>query len=556
MEPLEYERLWKLAEEVAGIGHWEWNIRTNETFWSPRKKEIYGLDAEEIPTFDSFLSVIDDETKTMVREEVEKVLSGEKAYYDLQHRIHLRDGREVWIHEKGYLIRDENGEPLRMVGIVFDITDRYLLERELIFEKRKSSYFEKFDTLTGLPNRHTLYDDLEHALASRRAFSLVFLDIEDFGTVNNTFGHPFGDRILVELARRLKGLVPSGQLYRYGADQFVLLVDPERAERLGEQLKKQLYGHPLRVEGQSVRLRYNIGFARYPEDAENLKDLIIRASAALTRAKSRPEESVVRFQPYMQQQITQHYYGLDALRQAIEERAFVPYYQPIVDTRRRKVIGVEALVRWIGPQGSPISEPAWFLPVAREHHLIHRVDYLVFEQALEDLENWHREGLEIELSCNAHLDDFSRIGFSKLFRRHQALLSSLIVEISEEEFLACSEDEKERMEVLAGLGIRLSLDDFGTGYSSLRYLNALKIHEIKIDREFISRLPEDPRSLDLIRVIKNIAEIYELDCVAEGVETREQSELLDSIGLARQQGFHFARPMPAEECTRFLREFR
>jgi len=556
MEPLEYDRVWKLAEEVAGIGHWEWDIQNETAYWSARKKEIYGLDPSETPSYEDFLSAIDETTRAVVEAEIRKVLAGEKEFYDLQHSIHRKDGEERWVHEKGYLIRDAEGKPLRMAGIVFDITDRHRLERELIFEKRKSSYFEKFDALTGLPNRHTLYDDLERKLSRDESFALVFLDIEDFGTVNNTFGHLFGDALLVELGRRLKALGAPGALYRYGADEFVLLLTPEESDRLEEQLRKQFYEHPLHVEGETVKLRFNIGFARAPEDARTPKDLITRASAALSLAKSYPQKIPIRFQPYMEEQIARHYHGLDALRRAIEAGEFVPYYQPIVDTRKRTVIGVEALVRWIGPEGEPISSPAQFLPLAREHHLIHRIDYLVFAQALRELGNWHRQGWEIELSCNAHLDDFSRIGFSKLFRRYQPLLTSLVVEISEEEFLACSDDEKERMEVLAGLGIRLSLDDFGTGYSSLRYLHTFKVHEIKIDRGFVAKLPEDSRSLDLIRVIKHIAEIYGLDCIVEGVETREQSELLDSIGLTWQQGYYFARPMSAKECTRFFREFR
>ena len=557
MEPLEYERIWKLAEEVAEIGHWEWDIRNNVTYWSGRKKKIYGFTPSDEPGFETFLSMLDEETRQLVRAEIAQVLAGKKEFYDLRHRIHLKDGREVWVHEKGYLIRDEKDQPLRMVGVVLDITAREVLERELLFEKRKSHYFEKFDPLTNLPNRHTLYDDLSHLLETRQPANLIFLDIEDFGTINNTFGHLFGDRLLVELTERLSALSPPGALYRYGADQFVLLLgSDEEAEHFVRHLQLELDTRPLRVDDQSVTLRFSIGLARYPKDAENVRDLITRANTALTLAKTRRLNTLVRFQPYMQRELSQHYYGVDALRKALEQEAFCPYYQPIIDTRKRKVIGLEALVRWIGPEGRPISEPRWFLPLAREYQLIHEIDYQIFRQALEDLTDWHKEGWTLELSCNAHLDDFSRSAFSALFRKYQETLSSLIIEISEQEFLACSEDEKERLQILSQLGIKISIDDFGTGYSSLRYLHTLEVDEIKIDREFISALPEDSRTLALVKVIKKIADIYELDCIAEGIETREQSELLDSIGLSWQQGFYFARPMPREECTRFLREFR
>ena len=549
----EFTEIWRLAEEVGEIGYWEWDLQTNETYWSEQKKKIYGLERMEEGSFETFLSVIDEETRQLVEQEIAQVLAGGKEFYDLQHRIFLRNGREVWVHEKGYLLYDENGEPRKMVGVVLDVTERKRLEKDLVFQRSKSSYFENFDPLTRLPNRHAFYRQLEQAISETGHFVLIMIDLEDFGSINNIFGHRFGDRVLARLARKLEELAGRGNTYRYGADEFVLLIrDLQDTEGLLSRLRHHLFDLPLQVEDQSVTLRFNAGVIHFPEDARTLTDLISGAGTALTYAKSQPHSRIIRFQPYMQERISRTYHGVDALYQAIEQRAFVPYYQPIIDLSGGKVLGVEAMARWIGPDGHPISEPDRFLPLAREHRLIHRIDYQIIEQALKDFSKWRNAGLDIRLSVNVYLDDFSRAGFSALFRRYQPKLKHLIVEVSEQEFLTCSKAEREQLEILRNLGIQISIDDFGTGYSSLRYLHALPIDEIKIDRSFIEDLPEDPQSKDLVHVIKNIAEIYGLQCVVEGVEREDQSRFLASIGLPRQQGFLFARPMDAEACTRYL----
>jgi EAL domain-containing protein (putative c-di-GMP-specific phosphodiesterase class I) len=254
----------------------------------------------------------------------------------------------------------------------------------------------------------------------------------------------------------------------------------------------------------------------------------------------------------LQQKISLTYHGLDALRRAIKNRNLHPYYQAIVDTENSRILGVEALARWIGPEGEPVAFPDEFLPLAKQQGLIHRIDYLIMEEALRDLRRWKEKGLTPRLSVNVFLDDFGREEFSALFKRHGELLGQLVIEISEQEFLACSKAEREELEILRDLGIRVSIDDFGTGYSSLRYLHTLPVDEIKIDRSFVENLPADRQNSDLVRVIKNIADIYSLQCVVEGVEREEQSRFLRSIGLPIQQGFLFTRPMDAESCGKFL----
>ncbi len=550
----DYKRLWELAERVSRIGYWEWDIQTGQTFWSRRKREIYGLDYEEEASYDKFLSLLDPSTRKAVEEQVDQVLAGTQKFYDLQHRIRLRNGREVWVHERAYLEREKDGTPRRMIGIVQDISAQKRLERELIFEKRRSDYFERYDSLTGLPNRHTLFSDLERKISSGTPFILASLDIEEFSMLNATFGHDFGDRILVELAARLEALASTGNAYRYGADEYMLTLSPSQSsDDPVAELRRHLHDLPLMVNGQELKLHYNIGTAHYPEDAKSVGELITRTASALSVAKVTPQINAVRFQPYMEEKITRHYHGLDSLREAIEAERFYPYYQPIVDVTTGRVVRVEALARWLSLNGEIFALPEEFLPLARDHHLIHRIDHLIMTRALKDLKTWHEAGLGISLACNAYLNDFTYAEFSPLFREYQKYLPSLIIEVSEEELLNCTEDEKERLEILRSFGIGVSIDDFGTGYSSLRYLQSLPVNELKIDRSFLQDFPRNPKDRALIQLISDISSLYHLDCVAEGVETSRQSEALKEMGIRLQQGYLFAQPMPGDRLLDYLR---
>jgi diguanylate cyclase (GGDEF)-like protein/PAS domain S-box-containing protein len=553
----EFVTLWNLAEEVGEIGYWEWDIRNDTTYWSPRKRKIYGLDGSEKGSFELFLSVIDEETRELVEDEISQVLAGKKKYYDLQHKIHLRNGQKVWVHEKGYLLRDAEGNPTKLIGVVLDITERKKVEEQLRYERDKSTFYENYDSLTELPNRHALHSRLTAKIEAKTPFTMLFVNIENFGMINNLFGHHFGDRVLAHLAKRLEELMGAENVYRYGADEFVLLI-PHLQETKGllERLRQHLFELPLHVDGQSLTLRFNAGMIHFPDDAEEIATLISGASLALAHAKSLPEDRIVRFTPHMQEQISLTYHGVDALHHAIESRALRPYYQPIIDCESSKVIGVEALVRWIGPEGKPVAQPHEFLPLAKQQGFIHQIDYLIMEQALQDLRRWKELGLSPRLSVNVYLDDFGRAAFSALFKRYENFLGQLVIEISEQEFLACSKDDREQLEILRKLGIGVSIDDFGTGYSSLRYLHTLPIDEIKIDRSFVKDLPDNSQNSDLVRVIKHIADIYSLQCVVEGVEKEEQARFLQSIGLPIQQGFLYARPMNEENCRKFLESQR
>ncbi len=552
IETAELLKLFEMAQDVAHVGYWEWDIQTSEVLWSRRKIEIYGEDAEDYqPSFEKFLEVIDEETKRRVLKEIDLVLKGEKEYYDLQHKIRLRNGKTAWVHEKGFVIRTESGEPVKMVGIVYDITDKMTMLEELRVVEAQSHYLKTHDQLTALYNKQSLPEDIEKRIEAGKPFSLIFLDIDNFKSINNTFGHLFGDIVIKEVGALLQGLVECGRVYRYGGDEFVILADESciSSERLVATIES-LFEKNLSILGKSLLLTMSMGVCRYPEKGSSAKDMIKNANCALALAKSGGSNRVLFYEEYMSDRVAQKRAVLDALSGALKEEEFVVHYQPKVDCRDGRVLGFEALVRWRNGEGELIP-PALFLPIAQEYGMMGRIDAIVLKKALAQLQEWHREGFDVSLSVNFNMSDFEDRRILDLLKE-SALLPYVTIEITESELMACSEKELSLIEELKGLGLKISLDDFGTGYSSLRYIHKLPIDELKIDRGFVEQIPGNPKDEALVTIIKSIVDTFGLGCVVEGVERFEQKEFFRKLGLTTIQGYYYGRPVSSEEATGML----
>ncbi len=552
IEKEELLRLFELAEDVAHIGYWEWNVSTNEVFWSPIKKEIYGEDREKfVPSFEKFLEVIDDETRDEVVREIESVLSGKKSFYDLQHKIRLKSGKVAWIHEKGFLIRDDNGNPVKMVGVVYDITDKVNMLKRLKSAEEKSTYLKSHDQLTSLHNKESLMVEIQRMILKGGRFSLVFLDIDNFKSINNTFGHRFGDDVIVKVGEILEKRVGGDRLYRYGADDFVILHDDTETDvsTIVSDIAG-LFEKNIVVGGKSLMVTVSMGVCRYPDSADNAKDLLKNANSALVLAKGYGRGRVLYYESYMSDIITQKRSILDALSEAVENELFVVYYQPKVDSRRDTVVGFEALVRWINPDGNLVP-PGLFLPIAQEYGLLSDIDYIVLKKALEDLKRWHEMGFKVSVSVNFNLSDFEDNSILSSLS-DASLLPFVTIEITENELMACSDRDLELINRLKRLGLKISLDDFGTGYSSLRYIHKLPIDELKIDRAFVENIPGNSKDEALVTIIKSIVDTFGLGCVVEGVEREEQKEFFQRLGLTTIQGFFYGRPMDAADATKLL----
>lgn len=548
--------LFEMAEDVAHVGYWMWDIRTNEVKWSKTKIHIYGEDSQTFQSsFEAFVNMLDEETRKRVETEIQAVLKGEKPYYDLKHQIHLRNGRTAWVHEKAFVIRDEQGTPIRMEGVVFDITETMRLQATLKEEQERIAYLKLFNETTHLPNDKALRLTLERILAeSPTNLTLCMVDIEDFGSINSTHGRDVGDGLLQAVAERLTKIFPNRIFHLHG-DTFAIILPGVNMELQCHNLMETLH-KPFEVKTQQFNLGFFAGCSHFPQLAQTADELMQTTQTALRihRRQHNHQAKYLIYTPEMTQTLAQQRTRLNRLRKALASapEAFTPFYQPQVHAQTGQIIGFEALVRWQQEDGSYLP-PVEFLSLARQHGLLHQIDQAIMQQAIEQLRRWHEAGHgQLRLSINFEVTDLYSQLHRQALTQAGTLLPYLTFEITEEAFMRCDEAEFARLEAMKKAGVRLAIDDFGTGYSSLRYLHKLPVNEIKIDRFFITALLEDRNAQDILAIIKIIAERFGYHTVVEGVENQAELEYLMQEGFEVIQGFYYSRPVPADEASALL----
>jgi len=402
------------------------------------------------------------------------------------------------------------------------------------------------DELTGLPNRALLNDRLTHALqrSPRRdaAVAVVFFDLDRFKLVNDSLGHDAGDRLLIQVARRLRAkLRASDTGGRLGGDEFVVLVDDVHADsdaHAAVQRVVDILEQPFEVDGETIFVSASVGVA-VARDVAQAADVLREADDAMYRAKQRGRGSV-EYQPTNSTtNVANPLARITALHRALERDELVVHYQPIVDIASRQPVGAEALVRWNHPELGLVL-PGEFVPLAEDTGLIVPLGWCVLEQVVRRLR--HRADLNVSVNVSAR--QLSEVDFVPRLSAMIATLPRdvLTLEITESLLIDDPDRVAATLTTLADLGVRLSLDDFGTGYSSLAYLSALPIHQLKIDRSFVARLGEGPECDTLVSGIIHLGEGLGLEVIAEGVETAQQAEHLLELGCHLAQGYFFGRP--------------
>lgn len=412
--------------------------------------------------------------------------------------------------------------------------------------------------LTGLPNRRHVEVRLEKRLARARhhgaGVGLVSLDLDHFGDINDSFGHPVGDELLIAVARRLqRDFSDCAILAHPSADEFLLVVEGVTGRK--ELLPiidriRDLFASPFSVSGiRSVYLTACIGAAHAPEDAADADHLLQYAEAALARAKHLGSNAFELFEADMLER-TRRQVELDVrLRQALENGELQMHYQPIVGGKNLDIVGYEALMRWQPADGPPLP-PSEFIPAAENSGLIVMLGDWAIEQVCRQIACWQREGMEgVTVAVNLSARQFATGELADVVRdslqRHDVAPASLTLEITESLLMDLGAGASAVLEKLRKLGVGLSLDDFGTGYSSLAYLRHLPVDTLKIDRAFIHSLDSARTDRAIVEAVISMARIFGLTVVAEGVETRAQLSALQGLGCDRFQGYLFGRPGPA-----------
>ena len=470
----------------------------------------------------------------------------------MEFRICRVDGNERTVLSRAAPIRNAQGKVVAGISVFLDITESKLAE-----EKIKNLAF--YDQLTGLPNRRLLFDRLEQALASRsrhhRQGALLFIDLDHFKLLNDTFGHDVGDLLLQQVAQRLQAGVREGDtVARIGGDEFVVMleglsaIDAEaanQAELVGEKLQAALC-QTYQIAQCAYQGGASIGIALF-DRALDIDELIKRADLAMYQAKSSGRNALCFFDPEMQALVNAHAALETDLREALVNEQFALHYQPQVDSSGA-LVGAEALLRWQHPRRGFVS-PAEFIPLAEETGLILAIGQWVVETACAQLADWaQRPGFDhLILSVNVSARQFHHADFVgqvlAALGRSGASPSQLKLELTESLLVDDMEEVITKMGALKALGIGFALDDFGTGYSSLSYLRRLPLDQLKIDQSFVSELLSDEA---IVRTIVALGKSLGLAVIAEGVENEAQKIRLASIGCHCYQGYHFGRPLPIE----------
>jgi diguanylate cyclase (GGDEF)-like protein/PAS domain S-box-containing protein len=544
---------------MAHVGSWEWDPRTGELSWSDEVFRIYGFESQQfVPTFERLLDVVHPDDRGRLSEALDAALNQGEPY-DFEHRIVRPNGEVRVVHRQAEVLRDESGEPLRMVGTVHDITERKALEERL-------QHQALHDPLTGLPNRVLFIDRLRHALkrAKRRGgeVAVLFMDLDNFKVINDSLGHKTGDRVLVAASKRIRALLrPEDTVARLGGDEFVVLLedveDADGAIRVAERISEELLV-PFFFGGRQLFVAASIGIVTGGIDGKHAADLLRNADLAMYRAKHAGKARYEVFEETMNARALERLELGNDLRRALEQREFVLHYQPQVELKGGEILGFEALLRWEHPERG-LMLPSEFVRVAEETGLIVPIGRWVLEEACRQTKEWQERHPAdpfvvacINLSARQFQDPGLTRTIAQVLEETGLEPRSLGLEITESTAMGDALATAAALEELQDLGVRVVIDDFGTGYSSLSYLERFPVDYIKIDRSFVDRLDEDTGAAVLVSGVIRLAHALSLKVIAEGVESAEQLERLRGMGCDVAQGHFFSESLPSEAAGALL----
>jgi len=455
-------------------------------------------------------------------------------------------------------VRDGSGQVTHYLIIFSDISERKAFEARIQF-------LAQHDPLTHLPNRLLFRDRLEQAIAhaerNQARVALLLVDLDRFKTVNDSLGHPFGDRLLCDVSLRLKHCVrETDTISHQGGDEFLIaltdLRDAEAVPRVVEKIM-ELLAVPFQVDGHEVMLTCSIGIALFPDDGQDIDTLLKKADTAMYSAKEAGRNTFRYFAEKMNIDAMERLDLQTRLRRGLERGEFVLHYQPLVELRSGRIVGAEALVRWQCPERGLVP-PGRFIPLAEDCGLIVPLGEWVLEEACRELARWHADGHRgLSLAVNLSAIQFRRGNVEEsvlgALEKSGAPAHALELELTETILLHDAEQVLGTVKRLKALGIKLSIDDFGTGYSSLAYLKRFAVDKLKIDQSFVRDLPTDRDDAAIVQAVIQMAKSLDLVVLAEGVETEEIAWRLRALDCDLVQGYHFGRPMPAADFRRLIK---
>lgn len=544
---------YKLAVDGANDVIWEWDMVKNEFFFSDKWENVtgYSMDTKE-PIVDILKKVVLYEDLEAVFTKVQEHINGYFPYFHIEFRINKISGERRWIYTRGKVLRDKRGNAIKMAGSITDITN-------IKDVQERNQFLSYYDELTSLPNRSFGIEILKRKVNEAKIYNekgaAIYFDIDNFKNINDTLGHNYGDELLKEVGKRIQGILNDEEtICRIGGDEFLIIQwgisDINTVKNFAEEIIK-CFEEPFKIKDKKVFTTVSIGISVFPDDGITEESIFKNVDTAMNKAKDSGKNRYLFYDSNMHSELMRKSELEKRLRKAIDNGELKLVFQPQVELNEEKIVASEVLLRWISDEFGFVS-PEEFIPLAEETGLIIPIGKWVLEQACLINKQWMDEGYAPKIvGVNVSVIQLKDENFLENLREilHETNLQPKYLELEITESVVM-EDLDETLKILNEIrfmGVNISLDDFGTGYSSLSYLKELPINKLKIDKSFIDKIQHDESSKEIVDGIIQLAHKIELTVLAEGVETKEQLDILKNMNCDKIQGYYFSKPISKEE---------
>ncbi|MDQ1362534.1 MAG: hypothetical protein QG652_394 [Pseudomonadota bacterium] len=547
------------ALQVARLGYWDWDVRSDYFYLPPGVLEMLGVNISgEKFGFAELLPLVAEEDRDRVQQAFMQARD-QGQRFELRHRIVTSSHTERYVYQQAEVVVDDEGRTRYVMGTIQDITAMKRAEDMILHQAFH-------DQLTDLPNQALLSDRLAHALKvaeqSGHKVAILVIDIDRFQLVNESLGHDAGSMLLVLFAEFLHRFVQDGDtISRISGNEFAIMLEslPDIAQLhdMIRNIRQALHEKAFELLGEKIYLSVSMGVALFPDDSVDAEQLIKCANAAMRKAKAQGGNQEYFYTTDMNRRVHDRLRMENDLRIALDNNALELHYQPQVDTATRKIIGMEALVRWQHPEYGLIP-PIRFIPLAEETGLIRQLGSWVLEEAIRQTGLWAAKGYVLRVGINLSARQFAQDDLLNqvpaLLQAHGLNAKFVDLEITETIAMQDADNSIRKLHQLKELGVNLSMDDFGTGYSSLSYLHQFPLDVLKIDRSFVKDIGRDGNNGAIAKAVIAMAHSMGLEVIAEGVETEMQYAFLNKHGCQMIQGYLISRPLLAEQFEELLKK--